>query len=1150
VNRQKILTKINTILAVWVAEAQGSAALQQTDLLTLSEDVLVPVFRIVFGLPHLRNLNTRDQPHFRAVDLGDDNARVSFQVTATSDVRKIRTTLEKFVRYELYRRYQTLYVYILSKKEPSYCDAQFSPIVQDHFSFRAREHILDWRDLLKRIDELPPEKLLEVYGVLESAFAGSCVWSLPLTLPEPHAEAELSPATASHFHTCPLPFVGPSDALNELERFVAKDAPFAWWILEGPGGMGKSRTALELCRRCSETQDAGFLTDLNRDWSMLEWRPSAPTLIVVDDLAAFIEEAGGLLRRLVRLRSGFRHPVRLLLLDRRFQGYSAERLYAKTSPLEKEEIQDHLHHHTPLLLSSFEHHGAEELVQGVYQRLGRAPADYGNLVDQMHRGFGDIRPLYCILAAFAEKKTSVYEIVQAAVEWEWKRWRSGSDDEDHIHLVLAAAMLNGASYETLSRDPTLCKLIPEPGKISDQRVVSMVGALSGRSHTVIPPFKPDLLAEGLGLFFLDYAPSRLRQIVCGCWRIHPLHVAAYLIRCMEDFPHHAERLLDCVPTTLDDEPARFAAGLVWHAAVENQVAPAANESRITRLLEAFPQDPLLSVLPDKTGWLGLRDLRVRGIAFVEVETTPPHVEQRTIACFGDDWSGASMLAMVKLKDGVFAKDGWRDTTWHIKRDGQDVDLARVLADASRQLKRGKPKDLKEVMRTLQSWLQVTQLRPQVRLRMLEMLADVHLRRIDGQAALACLKEAEGLVESVTDDNARTRIELKTADTYIQHGKPAEAERILTGIVTAPWIKEAVRTKALLLRAMARVTQSDFRGAIADFEAVSMRSVSTPELRVMAFSNLVLCHIYEGSGLDAFKVLSRIDWRGLQGNRPTFMTFEAQKRVAFDRAFWMPATLKALSISFGVAEDEPTQSIVLLFAYEALKDLTRPARQVGLGWMLLNAVTTSSTPFEMVGQKRPGVASSEVEEMLSRVLAASSVSAMTQDLVLVNEHINLMLADIGTPDRLKERFAEINARLGRRQGNRTSQRLWSHAASTYLHLLAARLCYQQNMPGDIFTIAQAVRDSFRTSRDPSVCRNIADALCAVGVLGGLRVAREEGIQFLKDAEATYRSLGDHERIKSAVSAQDRLRDTQIAYEDGCNLMVVPRFSKVRERGQPS
>ena len=81
--------RITELMSLWVTQVKGEASLNKTDLLRTSEDVLVPLLSELFDLKHLQNLNF-SAANYPAVDLGDKEARVAIQVTATSGSEKIK----------------------------------------------------------------------------------------------------------------------------------------------------------------------------------------------------------------------------------------------------------------------------------------------------------------------------------------------------------------------------------------------------------------------------------------------------------------------------------------------------------------------------------------------------------------------------------------------------------------------------------------------------------------------------------------------------------------------------------------------------------------------------------------------------------------------------------------------------------------------------------------------------------------------------------------------------------------------------------------------------------------------------------------------------------------------------------------------------
>ncbi|HEY9904641.1 MAG TPA: SMEK domain-containing protein, partial [Candidatus Sericytochromatia bacterium] len=117
--------------------------MDRTDANKVAETIVIPLFAEVYGYRHLKNLNYTKGSNYFAIDLGDERARVAFQITSTSGSEKIKKTLRKFVERELYEKYDKLIIYILTEKQDSYSGKGYEEIIQGKFVFDKDKDIRD-----------------------------------------------------------------------------------------------------------------------------------------------------------------------------------------------------------------------------------------------------------------------------------------------------------------------------------------------------------------------------------------------------------------------------------------------------------------------------------------------------------------------------------------------------------------------------------------------------------------------------------------------------------------------------------------------------------------------------------------------------------------------------------------------------------------------------------------------------------------------------------------------------------------------------------------------------------------------------------------------------------------------------------------------
>ena len=64
-------------------------------------------FREIYGYTGLENLNKSEGPNFPAIDLGDKETGIAYQITSKADSQKIKGTLKKFVGRKTVRTIQS-----------------------------------------------------------------------------------------------------------------------------------------------------------------------------------------------------------------------------------------------------------------------------------------------------------------------------------------------------------------------------------------------------------------------------------------------------------------------------------------------------------------------------------------------------------------------------------------------------------------------------------------------------------------------------------------------------------------------------------------------------------------------------------------------------------------------------------------------------------------------------------------------------------------------------------------------------------------------------------------------------------------------------------------------------------------------------------
>ncbi|MBE9125909.1 MULTISPECIES: SMEK domain-containing protein [unclassified Coleofasciculus] len=82
-NLKRSLDRISHLMSLFVTQVRAETAMGKTDINKVAETVLIPILAEVYGYKELKNLNYTEDSNYPGIDLGDETARVAFQITST-----------------------------------------------------------------------------------------------------------------------------------------------------------------------------------------------------------------------------------------------------------------------------------------------------------------------------------------------------------------------------------------------------------------------------------------------------------------------------------------------------------------------------------------------------------------------------------------------------------------------------------------------------------------------------------------------------------------------------------------------------------------------------------------------------------------------------------------------------------------------------------------------------------------------------------------------------------------------------------------------------------------------------------------------------------------------------------------------------------
>lgn len=213
VRQVDIENQLREVVSRLMTEVDLATEQGRLDLNLISEDAWIPILKEVYQCPNLVNLN-RKHKNFPGIDLGDEQDRVAFQVTSSTDLDKVKSTLEQFKKRNYKNAFDELYIFTLRSKQKSYSQEAIDKVFGDDIRFDAKENIIDPGDILAAITRLrlpAQERILQEFRTI--------LGDVKASLKELDA-----PENAPYFLVSNLLEVNPPDALFVAELCIDEES--------------------------------------------------------------------------------------------------------------------------------------------------------------------------------------------------------------------------------------------------------------------------------------------------------------------------------------------------------------------------------------------------------------------------------------------------------------------------------------------------------------------------------------------------------------------------------------------------------------------------------------------------------------------------------------------------------------------------------------------------------------------------------------------------------------------------------------------------------------------------------------------------------------------------------------------------------------
>ncbi len=343
-------------------------------------------------------------------------------------------------------------------------------------------------------------------------------------------------------------FLGRHTEMKTLDDFLESPEPFSWMLMTGPGGAGKSRLALELCLKHSDSWRAGFVTRHDVDDSKFwrEWRPSRPTLLMVDYAGAVGDAVGEMIRSLRSRKLSPSFSVRVLLIEREIRK-DLPLAGAKSVDWFQRFVGKGISEREATLAAQFPFPNAPEFAIGAlsedenWEIVRQIAPDRSTTSDRelalrrLREIDPECRALFAIFLAQSPHATNKVEIVRDMLWRErQRRWEPAGATEGDLMLLACATLCGGAARSLFAGQSQRLDAILQGFSASRYEAVSGKSAKSS-----LASLEPDIFGE---LYVLDWLSGAddadTVSILTAAWSANAQGTASFIFRAVPEFTQH------------------------------------------------------------------------------------------------------------------------------------------------------------------------------------------------------------------------------------------------------------------------------------------------------------------------------------------------------------------------------------------------------------------------------------------------------------------------------------------------------------------------------------------------------------------------------------------------------------------------------------